>query len=195
MADAAQKIEALAVSPLAHVAAYESAAVSLREVPLTGKITLRGNADDKAFADAAKKVLGAALPTEPLSSVTAADLTVFWIAYDEWMIWTPVDGQLTLIADLKAAIGDTHHALVDISDYYTVIRVSGPRARDLIAKGCHLDLHERSFKQGQGAGTIFAHATIFVTLTEADTFDIMIRWSYAQYLWDYFVDGAREWVG
>lgn len=187
-------IDAVAISPLARTAAYESDAVSFREVPLAGKITLRGDAGDPAFADATAKVLGTALPTEPLSSVTAGELTVFWIAYDEWMIWTPVDGQLALMADLAAAFGDTHHALVDISDYYTILRVEGPKSRDLLAKGCHLDLHERAFAEGQGAGTLFAHATIFVTRPEGDRFDVMIRWSFAQYLWDYFTDGAREWV-
>ncbi len=193
MATTAQ-IQAVTTSPLAHTAPYETAAISFNEVPLAGKITLRGDAEDKAFADAAAKVLGTALPTDPLSSVAAGDLTIFWIAFDEWMIWTPVDGQLQVMADLKAAFGDTHHALVDVSDYFTTLRLSGPRARDLLAKGCHSDFHPRSFTKGQATGAIFAHANIFVTLSDADTFDIMIRWSFAQYLWDYFVDSAREWA-
>ena len=98
----------------------------------------------------------------------------------------------------RITIQDIHHAAVDVSDYYTVIRVTGFKARALMQKGCPLDLHPRAFGPGQCAGTVFHHAAVFVAQTDAlddgsATYDVQIRWSFAKYLWDYFADGAREW--
>ena len=170
--------------------------LSVAELPLLGKITLRGQTDNAAFMTAAEGVLGTALPTEPMTSASGKDgIRIFWKAFDEWLIWTPQDAEGALIAALRDALtGDMRKAVVDVSDYYTVIRIDGPLSRELLAKGCLLDLHPGVFAEGQATGTGFHHATIFITRVEGDTFDVMIRWSYADYLYTYFEDGAREWA-
>jgi sarcosine oxidase subunit gamma len=183
-------------TPLSHTAPYNTDRLSFEELPLLGKITLRGKPEDKAFMGAAEKALGVALPTEPMTSAAKGDLRVFWKAFDEWLIWTAKDAETALIAKLRDALADIPRtAVTDISDYYTVIRVTGDLSRELLAKGCPLDLHPSVFAEGQATGCGFHHATLFVTRVEADTFDIMIRWSFADYLWTYLVDGAREWEG
>lgn len=167
----------------------------IEERPLLGKITLRGNAEDSAFLAATQSVLGVALPTEPMTRATSAEgVQIFWKAFDEWLIWTPEGGEDTLVSALRDGLKSMAHAVVDVSDYYTVIRVSGPLSRELLAKGCALDLHPGNFAEGQATGTGFHHATIFITRVEGDVFDVMIRWSYADYLFTYFEDGAREWA-
>ena len=183
-------------TPLSDRAPVEIAdQLRIEELPLLGKITLRGKPDDAGFMKAAEAALGAALPTEPMTSVTGKDgLRIFWKAFDEWLIWTPQDGEGAVIAALRDGTAGMRKAVVDISDYYTVIRVSGPLSRELLAKGCLLDLHPGVFAEGQASGTGFHHATIFITRAEADVYDVMIRWSYADYLYSYFEDGAREWT-
>lgn len=169
--------------------------LSLSELPNIGKVTLRGDAEDSAFAEAAKSILGADLPTVPMTSVEAGGRRIIWKAFDEWLIWTPAGGEAKLIADLRQALSGVHKAVVDVSDYYTMIRVDGPLSRDLLAKGCALDLHRDKFALDQATGTGFHQATLFLARTGEDRFDVMIRWSFADYLWDYFTDGAREWGG
>ncbi|MDF1749074.1 MAG: sarcosine oxidase subunit gamma family protein [Alphaproteobacteria bacterium] len=164
------------------------------ELPFLGKITLRGDAADPAFAAAVKSVLGTDLPTQPMTSQRVGNTRVFWKAFDEWLIWTPEDAEQKLGADLNAALTGLRKSVVDVSDYYTILRIDGPRSRDLLAKGCVIDLHPRAFHPGQATGTGFHHATIFITQTDSDVFDIMVRWSFADYLWNYFADGAREWA-
>ncbi len=189
---------ATARSPLAGLVGPSSGAVFFEERPLIGKLSLRGDAGDPAFADAAAKTLGVALPTEPTTFVETDRYRVHWIAYDTWSIWTAEGEEGPLKEALETALADVHHAVVDVSDYYTVIRVSGPKARALLAKGCPLDLHPRVFTPGMCAGSVYHHAGIFVAQVAADddgaaSYDVQIRWSFAQYLWDYFTDGAREW--
>ena len=131
-----------------------------------------------------------------MTVATKGDIRVFWIAFDEWLIWTPDTKRQATIDALESSLKDIHNAIVDVSDYYTVIRVSGTNARDLLSKGVLVDLHEREFPVGKATGTMFHHATIFITRVDdkagAPVFDVMIRWSFATYLWDYLMDGARE---
>ena len=83
--------------------------------------------------------------------------------------------------------------MTDVSDYYVVMRLSGPEARVVLAKGSPFDVHPRSFDVGACAQTRFANASILLRLVgEAPTFDIQVRWSFAPYLWDYLVDASRE---
>jgi len=181
-------------TPLSGKDPIQAQGVTITELPFLGKVTLRGNAADPAFAAGVKSVLGADLPTQPLSSLRVGAFRVFWKAFDEGLIWTNEAAHLQLITELNAALSGIRKSVVDVSDYYTILRVDGTRSRDLLAKGCVVDLHPRAFKPGQATGTGFHHATIFITLTDADTFDIMIRWSFADYLWAYLADGAREWA-
>lgn len=186
-------------SPLAGLVGPTGGPVTFEERPFVGKISLRGDPANASFMTAAAKVLGASLPTEPLSFLDHDGYRIHWVGFDHWMIYAPEGAEGPLKAKLDAALEDIHHAAVDVSDYYTVIRVSGFKARALMQKGCPLDLHPRAFGPGRCAGTVFHHAAIFVAQTDAlddgsATYDVQIRWSFAQYLWDYFADGAREWA-
>jgi sarcosine oxidase subunit gamma len=192
MADA-DMITAVSTSPLDGVRALEMEGLSICELRLLGKVTLRGNVQDKAFTEAAASVLGAALPIEPMTSVDSGSYRIFWKAFDEWLIWTPEGAQTELIQNLKSAMDHCSKAVVDVSDYYHVIRVDGSLSRELLSKGCLVDLDPHIFAEGQATGTGFHLATIFITRVSKDGFDVMIRWSFADYLWRYFLDGAREW--
>jgi sarcosine oxidase subunit gamma len=193
MADAVLK--AVSQTPLSAKAPIAIDGLGIAERPLVGKITLRGDAGDPTFADAAAKALGTALPTTPMTSAVSGETTVFWKAFDEWLIWTEDDAREQTLTALRDALSGVHKAMVDVSDYYTIIRVDGRLSRELLAKGCALDLHPDAFAEGNATGTGFHQAQIFITRTDKDAFDLMIRWSVAEYLYDYLADGAREWGG
>ena len=182
-----------AQTPLTGRAPVEALGIAIRELPLVGKITLRGNTADPAFAHAAKAALGIDLPVTPLGSAQVGETRVFWKAFDEWLIWTAPGEETALIATLRDALKGLRHAVVDVSDYYTILRIEGPNARTLLSKGCVIDLHPRAFAPGRATGTGFHHATIFITKNNEESFDVMIRWSFADYLWLYLADGVLEW--
>ncbi|MBP5857794.1 hypothetical protein KAJ83_12305 [Marivibrio halodurans] len=187
-------------SPLSGLLGPAGGPVTFEERPFVGKLTLRGDPSNADFMAAAGKVLGTDIPTDPCRFVEHDGFRVHWIGFDNWLIHVPEGAEGPLKTKLEAALEGIHSAIVDVSDYYTVIRVQGAKARRLLQKGCPIDLHPRTFGPGQCAGTVFHHAAIFLAQTDADTdggasYDIQIRWSFARYLWDYFVDGAREWGG
>ena len=63
-----------------------------------------------------------------------------------------------------------------------MVRLSGPRAREVLAKGCTLDLHPRAFKTGECAQTTLAKTSMLIALADdTPAFDIIIRRSFADY--------------
>lgn len=181
-------------TPLDDRPAWQGRTAAIAERPHVGKVTLRGVPDLPAFREAAEARLGVALPLAPNTVTEGGGLTVSWVGPDEWLILTEPGAEGALIDGLREALAGVHAAVVDVGDYYTIIRLSGPRARDVMAKGCPLDLHPRAFGPGRCAGSLYGKAVIrLIQVDEAPTYDIMVRWSFADYLWRYLVDAAEEW--
>ncbi len=139
----------------------EGGAIRIAERPFLGKFILR--VDPGQAADLLLGAVGMSLPTVPLSSATAGELSLLWLGPDEWMLVTPAEQADAAFADACAALAEVHHQLVAVGDYYTLVEVSGRRSRDALMKLTTLDLHPRAFKAGTVAGSMFGrtHATLW----------------------------------
>lgn len=122
-----------------------------------------------------------------------------WLGPDEWLVTTSGTedaggtGDAGLLARLDGALTGHRASVVDVSDGRTVIVLRGARARDVLAKGCSLDLHPRQFRPGRCAQTLLARAGVLIHQTDPDpVYDIHVDRSYAQYLWTWFEDAAAE---
>ena len=141
------------VSPLAHLFAEgppstgADAGVTLTERPFIVHIDLRGDPSDRAFLDAARGAVGVALPLEPNTVARGPETAALWLGPDEWLILAPPDGG-GLESRIESALEGRRHAVVDVSGGQTVIGLSGGRARDVLAKGCTLDLHPQGVRSG-----------------------------------------------
>lgn len=160
-----------------------------------GKLDLRGDPRDPAFTASVKASLGIDLPLEPNTTCVDDGYTTFWLGPDEWLIHTAADQQGAAADALQTALAGQHFALTDVSDYYLVLRMSGARAREVLSKGTPFDVHPNVFAVGACAQTCFGHAAILLhCVDDTPTFDIQVRWSFAEYLWSYFLDGAKEYA-
>ena len=94
--------------------------------------------------------------------------------------------QAALIRSLEKKLAGQHTALADVSGGQIVLQLSGPKVRDVLAKGCTLDFHPRSFKPGQCAQSGLAKAPMLVAMTDDQpSYSIVVRRSFADYaaLW------------
>lgn len=174
----------------------DASGVTLRERPFLGHISLRGHSDDSAFAAACEKVLGVALPTTPNTLVETDDLVICWLRPTEWLILTEGDACQQWLDALRQALADVHSGVVELSGGQTLIEVRGEHAIDVLSKGTTFDLHSRHFGTGQCARTLLAKTTAFIRVTEpGQAFEIVVRRSFADYLWQWLVDAAGEYDG
>ncbi len=178
-----QNAETFSALPLS-TDAYSLGALSLQLLPITGKLILRGNANDNSFTRPAIKVLGNGLPINANTFVTSRTGTVIWRGPDEWMIELPLDQVDALAAKLETGLEGQHISIVDISDAYSVLRLSGKGARHVLSSGCPLNLNESEFGADQCAQSHYHKAGIILRfIDETPTFDVFVRRSETEYLW------------
>lgn len=189
-------------SPLAHLglegraeSSRGSAGVALAERPFQGIVDLRGRSDE--IGPAFEKIFGFALPLEPNSVGGKGRTSAFWLGPDEWWIVSQSDNSRVADKLLKGLSGHVA-AVTEIGESRTCIRVAGPRARDLIAKGCPLDLHPRVFGPGACAQSLLAKAGVMLHMVSGDrarggpSYDLYVVRSFADYLWRWLEDAAQE---
>ncbi|MGH3327079.1 MAG: sarcosine oxidase subunit gamma, partial [Streptomycetales bacterium] len=98
-------------------------------------------------------------------------------------------------AALRAALGDAHGSVVDVSAHRAVLELAGPRARQVLEQGCSIDLHPRAFGPGRCAQTLLARAQVLLWQTaEGPTYLLLVRGSFAGYLADWLVDALGEYA-
>lgn len=194
MADAARKLPE-ARSPLAGhtgpAGGPHHAGLVLREATGLSLINLRGEAG-KSFAGHVETVLRAALPTKPNTATQGDGVSLIWLGPDEWLAVCEDGDSGALCARLEEAMARVHHAVVDLSDNYAVIEISGHATRWVLAKGWPQDLHSTVFKTGACSQGMLAHAQIVLEQTEADAYRLFVRPSFAAYLWDWLVDAGAD---
>ncbi len=171
----------------------DDAGVTLAEPARHGMVGLRGRAGDAGFRDAAQRILGLALPTEPNSTAASAGVTAFWLGPDEWLIAAAPERAAGLTTGLREALAGRHHAVLDLGSARATIAVAGRHARDVLAKGCALDLHPRAFTPGDFAQSHYGKAAVL--LYQADDtprYELTTTRSFAEYLWLRLEDAAQE---
>jgi sarcosine oxidase subunit gamma len=166
--------------------------VRITELPLYECLDLRLDPRNEAAASAVASALGAALPG-PNAWVTAGAAQILWQAYDEWLILTADGRQPALATSLRSALADTHCAITDVTDLRAAFRLQGPHARDVLQKGCAVDLHPRRF--GPSSCVTTALGRVRVTLRQVESapaYEIFVERSYGAYLRDWLNDAAAE---
>jgi sarcosine oxidase subunit gamma len=145
-------------------------------------------------AAAARSVLGLELPTTPSTWTGTERYSVIWLGPEEWLVTSPSAPARDLEADLAAAVGAHGGTATDVSGQRTTLRLSGSHARDVLAKGCSIDLHPRAFGVGSAVQTMLGMAgVVLLSLDDAGTdYRILVRSSFARYLGEWLIDAAEE---
>ncbi|MFB9376881.1 sarcosine oxidase subunit gamma [Kineococcus gynurae] len=156
--------------------------------PLAATVAVRA---EGAAADAAAAFLGTTLPG-PGSFSRTADGVVVWLGPDEFLVTSAGSGP-DLERRLRETLRPHGGSAVDQSANRVGLSLTGPMVRDLLAGGCSIDLHPRSFPPGSAVRTTLALAEV-VLLAGDSGFTVLVRSSFAGYLADWFADAALEYV-
>lgn len=190
MADLAEPITP--VSPLASRSSELAAlapAVLLAETPVAA-LTIRTDDPDV--------IARLQLPGACSISRAADGTTAVWLGPDEWLIYRADVIPHRWASDI-ATLGGTGAYVCDVSAQRSRLVLGGPHATTILAHGCAIDLDERSFGTDGVAQTLLAQAGVI--LHRADpAYDphpglvLFVRSSFADYLADWLIDAATEYL-
>ena len=114
---------------------------------------------------------------------------ILWIAPTNWLIISHKENIIQLIKD---KLDNQNFAITDISHSRAVIQIQGDEAREIIKKGCPININE--FKKNNCAGTVFHGINILVDLidNEPDTFNLLTLRSFGESFYHHVTDAALE---
>lgn len=165
--------------------------VRISENRFTTMISLRvdpGSAAGTAIGEA----LGAPLPVAVGEIAESGANHVLWLGPDEWLIVSQADAEV-LVPALEAVVpAGANAAIVDVSANRTVVEITGAAAREVLEKGCPTDLHPRAFAPGRAVTTTLAKVPLLLWQTGPQTYRLLPRASFAEYVAAWLLDAAQE---
>lgn len=187
--------ECMPISPtlVDRMAAVSTSAVTLRALPLRVLISVRARGN--ACARVAVALGVAALPGPgPVQRSSVGH--VMWLRPDEWLVESSSASRPALLALLAEVVGDgtpaAEGAVVELSASRHLLELSGPRARDVLAAVCALDLHPRVFPVGHATQTLLARAPVLLHLVDdAPTWRLLVRPSFVSYVVEWLTDAIE----
>jgi heterotetrameric sarcosine oxidase gamma subunit len=185
-----------ALAPLSRVAVpgrhgapgAEALRISLPARDLVQLAARRGQEGE--LAAAISPTLGMTLPG-PGGSASANGRTAIWLQPGLWVVAAERGAEGSLARALAEAAGSMG-AVIDQTHGRATIRIEGARVRDMLAKGCRLDLHPKVFPVGRTATTQIAHIGCLLHHAGPDTFELTMFATFAQSFWEWATGAAAE---
>lgn len=160
-----------------------SGIATVTEAPMQGMITLRGDLSSGTLQNAATGVTGATMPgTRRIE--TADGKSVAWMSSDELLVLVPHTEVQSALTAMDGALGGTHALAVDVSDARALFTVSGPLAREVVAKLAPVDLDAAQFGPGEMRRSRLAQVPAAFWMSGPEEFSIICFRSVAQYVFD-----------
>lgn len=146
--------------------------------------------DDAAAVAAIRDACGALPPDSCNATTLQGEIRMFGVGPGRWLLVAP--GSQDLHARLVGRIAPDVAAITDLSSGRTVVRVSGPDARRMLAKLCILDLDARVFGPGRCAQTLLGQAGVLLAAVSEEVIDVFLSRSHAISAWETLADAAAE---
>ena len=167
---------------MAGLASRTGGRVRLEHEPFLAQVSLRLDASFVARAPLP-------LPLEPNTAWNDGARAALWLGPDEWLMLGPPHSAGDLVAELGSALDGMHRSIVDVSANRVTIVLGGPDRLEVLASGCTLDLHARSWRTGMCAQTMFARAQVLLQ-ERGDTTRMLVRPSFAGYVIERLLVGS-----
>lgn len=143
------------------------------------------------LVNAVNTAFGIALPDTPRRATRGA-VTFAGVGPDQWIASAEESDAAGFAAKVRARLGP-FAAVADQSDARLVLRLSGPRVRDVLAKGLAVDLHPEAFKPGDVAVTLAAYIGVQIDmLDDAPTYQLTAPRSMVDSFWSWLTASAAE---
>ena len=171
--------------------------VGLLDISPLGKLSILGEGAEislgTSFPDLSFPNVGRASRHNPADWPGSGPIVLAKLAPDEIMAVTGIDQGVHLSSALEAADGCTH--VVDLTSAMAGVRVTGPRARPLLAAITELDTSDSSFPNMSCAGLKAAEIRVVILrsdLGQTPSYDLFFARDFGEYMWEVLMEAAEE---
>jgi sarcosine oxidase subunit gamma len=146
-----------------------------------------GRSQEVRLAAAIRETFAVELPETPLLAV-GTECSLLWSGRLQWFAMAQDNDLLRRLNPLRE-LG----SLSDQSDARCIVEISGPKARETLAKLAPVDLHPRVFQKHTTALTVLGHVAGQITqIGDEPTFQLMVFRSFAENFWSSLVEAGEE---
>ena len=164
---------------------FANSAVSIEAAPAASRTNLRAtSAGSKSFG----KSIALDLPTKMHQTASKAGRHALKLGPDEWLIIDTKNIDETMVPRLA----NKNFSAVDISHRNCAFILSGEGAANTLNAACPRDLSLATFPVGACSRTLFGKAEVVLYRTAKDTFRLECWRSFATYVRDYLIEGAKD---
>jgi len=129
------------------------------------------------------------LPSQNSTVVPNKDTRILWNSPNAWLI---ISEKKDFINIIKEKCNNENFSVTDISHSRAVITIKGFNAKEVLKKGCPINLNE--FKKNNCAGTVFHGINIMIDYIDdkSETFNIITLRSFGESLYHHITDASLE---
>ena len=126
---------------------------------------------------------------------TASPVSFIWAGPGQWLALTSAQSPQSFDDSLREAFSNVA-SVANQSDGRNIIRIGGPKAREILAKGVPIDLDARAFRTGDTALTLAGHINVhFWQVDDGPTYDFAVFRSFAASFFEWILDTSAEFGG
>ena len=129
------------------------------------------------------------LPLENQKVTANKETRVLWNAPRTWLI---ISNKKNIINNIKDKCDHSNFAVTDISHSRAVIQIKGLQAKEVLKKGCPININE--IQVNNCAGTVFNGITVVIDFVNnnPDTFNLLALRSFGETFYHHVTDSALE---
>lgn len=181
MSEAVSKAVAPLAGPVEEPVYAAEPLIGAEALDLRGMITLRGDLGSDIMAAAVDEAVGLKVPTA-LGVVADGEGRAVWMSPDELLLFCAYGEADAVAARASEQFGDAHHMALNVSDARAVVRLTGARVGEVLAKGAACDCSDHGFPVGTARRTHLAGLAVAFWRLEPDVWEIVALRSYAHHL-------------
>jgi methylglutamate dehydrogenase subunit D len=127
----------------------------------------------------------------PGRSAQGNAMTLHWCGAEQWYALAEGRAEGAFYRELKTRL-DGLASCSDQSHGRVILSISGPKSRDVLAKGTALDLHPRAIGPEQCAATQMAHVGVHLAQVGPDDFELSLFRGFSESFWEWLTEQAAE---
>tara|TARA_B110000438_G_scaffold296880_1_gene342269 strand:- start:1519 stop:2106 length:588 start_codon:yes stop_codon:yes gene_type:complete len=129
------------------------------------------------------------LSLQNLKVISNKNTRILWSSPNTWLV---VSKRENIVGIINEKFDDKDFAITDISHSRAVMQIKGPLAREVLKKGCPINLNE--FEKNSCVGSVFHGINLVIDCVDRDfqTFNLLTLRSFGESLYHHVTDASLE---